>query len=425
MVDLDKRLEKLKQGYEEMPTLSSPQKLIDGTMRSQHKAPKKNKWLTHLPYVASFIGVLLIGTILTRQFFIEPRSVGERPIGQVESDKNSPIVIEEVTDEDIALKHQKLVDFYNEEKLKFEEQIDHPNVEKFPFVQEAKKLVDLSPSPSFKVYQNKEDLEQSFKDYTEFVRNRFELPKTDIEQLDAKIESMAQGDNVSQDIVEIIHKQNELLMHFNSQLNTEDFYAAIDYEDYQGSIDRLNQLEIQNENLLLMAKNFIENGYHFVNQGEGMVGIDIDYSRILDQYGPHLTSPIKRYLEIKKSPRVAFDASILISWEELAGRIIEMEEILKTSSETPKDMIVDDYFFYLNLYLHGADNTPAFGFLNDTLDPDLKQSYEEILSKHPGTETYNIISDYYQLLQKGNFQPQAVEGFKVDIDQVRPQLVGE
>jgi hypothetical protein len=409
MVDFDKRLEKLKVSYEEMPTFSSPRKIVEGVEKNELKV-KKKKWLSHLPYVASFAGVLIIGSILAMQFFTTGGSqnggetVGEKGENQIAYEA------EEITDEDIAFRHQELVTFYNEEKQKFEKSLYNLNAETFSFVLDAKKLVELSASPSFKVYQNRKDLDQSFKDYTEYVRNQFELPKTDLAQLDEKIESMAQGETVSADVLSIIHKQRELLEQLNSQLNNEDFYEVNNIQDLEGTLGRLNQLEIENQELLHLAQGFIENGYHFIHQGEGMVGIDINYRMLLEQYGPYASTPIEAYLKIKDSPKIAMDAAILISWEGLAEGVVALENIMVNSNDTPKDAIEDDYYYYLNLYLHGANNTPAFP--DGTLDPELKESYEKVIAQQqPGTKTYQIIHDYYQQLQKGNFKQNSVENF--------------
>ena len=92
---LEDRLKKLKGSYNEIPTKSSPQKLLNEIMKTEK--PQKKKLI--MPYVASFIGILLLAGVLGTQLIGQQESrQGINPTNQEEKEEMQLPATEEEID---------------------------------------------------------------------------------------------------------------------------------------------------------------------------------------------------------------------------------------------------------------------------------------------------------------------------------------
>jgi hypothetical protein len=407
MDKLEQRLKQLKNSYEEIPTTSQASKILENVKKTEIKT--KKKWAAQLPYVASFMGVLIIGSILVIQllFSQDPNTASENPTDKPsETDVTENVEKEEVTEEQIDAKHKELVQYYNAQKQGFEHtELNIPVAEDLSYIQEVKQLVDATADPGYREYRNLQELDESFEEYRKIVQDAFEMPKTDYVQIDEKVKK---GEDVSSDVMNIIRKQVELLESFSKLANYEKYNKISPDLDEQEK--KLNSLQVEDPDLLTFAREVKDNGYHFFVHVEGEINIEINYQLYLDQYEKNMNTSVAEFVQMK-TKRLLLEGSINATWDELAERLVRLEVILANYDGPNKDLIKREYNEHLDLYLSGSFNTWAFDPYNGKLEQELGDSYEKFLIEHKGTETFKIINEYYALLKNGNFNREAVAEF--------------
>jgi hypothetical protein len=161
--------------------------------------------------------------------------------------------------------------------------------------------------------------------------------------------------------------------------------------------------DIESETLKNEVTKLMENKYKLINL-EGSFYPIIDYEN-LKQYNNYVSDEIKEYIEIKaidsNSP-VVIDAGLLISYDDLASRILKVENYIQRYSQGQKhEEILRLYRSKLALYLGGVDNTPIF--VNDTkkIKDDVLESYKKT-SNTKDSVTAHIVNKYVNLIEKND-----------------------
>ena len=103
--------------------------------------------------------------------------------------------------------------------------------------------------------------------------------------------------------------------------------------------------------------------------------------------------------------RVAQDAALLLSWDELRQRIIRWETFARNHQDLPETgkKIKPELHRLVCMYLSGIDNTPALTGAG-AIQPDLKKSYELFLRENTDSSYYVLITNVYDLLKKHDFR---------------------
>ncbi|MBM6618730.1 hypothetical protein [Bacillus suaedaesalsae] len=404
MDKLEQRLNQLKNSYEEIPTASNPAKIMEQIKKTKQK--QKKKWVTQLPYVASFIGVLIIGSLLAVQMLSSQGT--NQGDGEKKPEEKPPVTNEQkVTKEQIAEKQKILVAYYDE---LLSTSYEHPiveikNLEELPYIRETKEFIEEVGEPEYKKYKNEKDLEQSYEEYMAFVKDRFEMPKTDLGQLET-----SNKEDLSSDVMDIMRKQEELKVHFQKELTA----FAISGEILKISQDFFEQKEkllsvsgIENQELKEFAQYLKDNGYTLIDI-EGQHEVEINFQSILDLYGGKIDQDVKDFININSS-RLAIDGGLSKNWDIIAEKIIILEESRKNYKGSSKVLMDNLFNEYFNFYFNGNVSKPAF--LNDGyLDPELKESYQKFLNeKDPDTEAYKKVENYYNSLKEAEFHKSAIE----------------
>ena len=91
----------------------------------------------------------------------------------------------------------------------------------------------------------------------------------------------------------------------------------------------------------------------------------------------------------------------MITWDQLAGRIVEIENYLKKypAGEYAKELN-DLHSQYLSIYLLGLNNTPAFDMETGVIKPDVLNSFMTAKSKYQDSGLSNTLVGYLQVLEK-------------------------
>ncbi|KAA0545398.1 hypothetical protein FZW96_18710 [Bacillus sp. BGMRC 2118] len=412
MDKLEQRLSQLKSSYEEIPTTSNPAKIMEQIKKTEKK--RKKKWVAQLPYVASFIGVLIIGSLLAVQLLssqetntgdgVEKNPEEKPPVTseQKETDEQKKETEQNVTEEQIAEKHKILVAYYDE---LLSTSYEHPivqieDVESLSYIKEAKELVENVGSPQYRNYKDEQDLEQSFEEYMTFIKNRFEMPKTDIEQL-----KESKKDDLSSEVMDIIRKQEELKVYFQNQLisfskSGELTKLSQDFFEQQNKL--LSVKGIENHELEAFAQYLKDNGFTLIDL-EGMHEVEIDFQALYEASGAKLNDSVIVFIDTKKN-RIVTDGHLQGNWNTVADRIALLESIRSNFEGSSKVVIDQEIAFYMNIYINGAEYPRPY--LEDgTLDPELKASYMKFLEERDSnTESYKKVEEHYKALEKRNFQ---------------------
>ena len=144
------------------------------------------------------------------------------------------------------------------------------------------------------------------------------------------------------------------------------------------------------------------------NRGEGDMYFEGDEATLARAIGPHL-SPAGRDLaqllvREQRSPTGA-DASILLTWDELAERVAQSERFVTMNPSAPgRQEIAQWHRNYLRLFLAGSDNTEVFHRRTGVLDPEVRSRLERYVLSNGGTESGRTVSQYLDLLKKTGYK---------------------
>ncbi|MCK5347403.1 MAG: hypothetical protein KAR20_28530, partial [Candidatus Heimdallarchaeota archaeon] len=116
--------------------------------------------------------------------------------------------------------------------------------------------------------------------------------------------------------------------------------------------------------------------------------------------------------------RIAEDASLLISWDELRQRIIRWENFAKLHPdlEETKKEIEPQIPRMVQWYLTGIDNTRAYDYDDyyggtAKINSELRKSYEIFIKENTGSSYYPLIQSVYTILLKHEFKCQRELGY--------------
>jgi hypothetical protein len=103
---------------------------------------------------------------------------------------------------------------------------------------------------------------------------------------------------------------------------------------------------------------------------------------------------------------MVIDASLVISWGELANRTLATE-IFVHKYKNDYDTLEDGTFMYqnyINTLLMGIDNTPTFGIEDNQFSSDAKEQYIDFINNNPDSVTAYILTEYITYLESINYK---------------------
>lgn len=164
--------------------------------------------------------------------------------------------------------------------------------------------------------------------------------------------------------------------------------------------------KITDENFKSDILKIINGGYRFINL-EGLYYPIIDFE-YLKKYSDYIDKEYNDYINIRaeESNKVyARDAALILSWDELAARMINAEKYLTLyGKETPRKIEVGNLLLlYFASYLYGQNNTPTRDSTTNTVLEEVIESYTNTISKNPDSETVKIIEGYLAELESNDY----------------------
>ena len=259
-----------------------------------------------------------------------------------------------------------------------------------------------------------DDKEKIMQDFRNIIKSDNE-PIILVEFIDKNIEKVQQEDAVEM-IKELEEVEEQYLEKYTDQLFMEDYQIElISLSEIQQSgekhekdksfdymfFDESRIEEIKNGNLKELMDKIIKGKYKLINM-EGAFYPIIDYEA-LKSYDKYLSDEMKKYIDIKtmdSNVPTIMDAGLLISFDELAERLIKTEyHIVEYPEGIRYEELLRLYGMYLRLYLEGTDNTPIYDYETNIIKDEVLSSYKKTADKK-NTVTSEVVSKYIDIIEE-------------------------
>lgn len=234
-----------------------------------------------------------------------------------------------------------------------------------------------------------DEIGKSLTDAGNFIeKNMNELSEVEADKMVSKLmeETEESVDEVRNRISDL-GKDQEIMDSFGSGLYlSQDQINQMDDDQLKEEINRL-----QDEN------------YRLANL-EGQYYPIVDYEEF-KRYDEYVSSEISDYIDLKSKDSdkpVAIDAALNVSYEELAGRILETENYIKKYGEGNRyGDVLNMYETKLEAYLLGTPNTPITKESSDKIKEDLMDSYREAALNRDSATGF-IVGKYVKEIEENN-----------------------
>ena len=177
---------------------------------------------------------------------------------------------------------------------------------------------------------------------------------------------------------------------------------------YSYSIEDLRQPENLADGAIkdLMAR-YLDMGYS-VYMSEGMYYLDPSPRFLLGNFKTSISDGLFDYLsyraeEVEK--HTYSDAAVMISWDELGKRMNDWEKFMDKYPDSDYFSEAESmYNMYRFTFLVGANNTPAYEYPTEILDPELLEAYRNYVSRFPDSSMTPVIEDLMVLLEEESYK---------------------
>ncbi|MFA5015438.1 MAG: hypothetical protein WC549_07860 [Actinomycetota bacterium] len=272
---------------------------------------------------------------------------------------------------------------------------DESGSEEEPGTEEPGDKSDIDEEPDGKTGTGEEDIINAFNELLDQGSRSYQL----ISFIDDNMAEISpEGFDILLEKLEMVQKED--IQYYTDLLFEDDwqnklnviFYRDIESEDL-ADIDDIQLKELMTE--------IIQGGFKLVAL-EGSFYPYIDYE-FLKKYSEYLSPMYFDYINVMalESNKVfSRDAALTISWDELALRLINCEEfLLNYPDETIRKRSVGDlYMRYLVSYIIGQNNTPTYSYENNTIYPEVLDSYDKLFLEYPDYITADLIRSYTEIL---------------------------
>jgi len=210
-------------------------------------------------------------------------------------------------------------------------------------------------------------------------------------------------ENLDKAVIDLIEVQQTRLKGYEEKMFSPEINIPVNNYKYEDLVQLRNIKEDSIKNLLQDA---FSNGYK-LSVSEGMYYFKIDYDKILKDFGRYASDKVAGYLEImaaESNKHFAEDAALVISLEELAGRIVKTEKYIDSyPGFTLIQQVKQLHNNYLKAYLIGLNNTPLFDYQTEKAKDTFLKSYENTIANQKGAKLAGYLEEYLILLEKSNY----------------------
>ena len=404
---LEKRLESLKNAYDEMPEDENRSGILAAIKKDQKKQ-KQNKWF-HLPYAASFIGVGMIAGILMMQYIGDNAPAKDKTEQHQASigEKNS----EELTEADVKAVFEDLEEYYQERELQTKEKLgflsgfENYLYRNIPWELNDAKAAFLSNLDAYK----QTDLDDTRRRLTTEIDNAFTMPSEMIDKLlQEKSDEVTLGGPE-----EILLNQMESFLgayYLSMTYYEDDLNKAIEKENTAEVIKKMNEggEGLSSAALKEMSSKAVDNGYAF-REDVGRIVPYVNFNGLADRLSGAVNEDFIKYLELR-SHSVQDRNGEVISFESLADLLVKLENTISSvKDEVVEERMRNDAKSLFALFVV----SPHIYDGNDELKDEVKKAYLYLIETYPESDTATAVQNMYKKMQSNNFRKPA-DGEKLD-----------
>jgi hypothetical protein len=210
-------------------------------------------------------------------------------------------------------------------------------------------------------------------------------------------------ENFDKTIVNLIEVLQKQLKDYEDKIFSQEINIIVNNYKYEDLIQLQN---IKEDNIKNLLQDAFSNGYK-LSVSEGMYYFEIDYDKILKDFGGYTSTETAGYLEIMSdeyNKHFAEDAALVISLDELANRIVKTEKYIDSYPDFVLIQQVKQlHNYYLKAYLLGLNNTPLFDYQTEKTKESFLKSYENTIANQKGTKLAAILEEYQTLLERSDY----------------------
>jgi hypothetical protein len=212
-----------------------------------------------------------------------------------------------------------------------------------------------------------------------------------------------------------VDKADEMILAFEEiQSVYEGYYQRqVLSGEYAGAVNRaaskgigsdiIDRIEV--ESLKNLLKEVFNGGYKLIER-EGSIYPVQDYS-LLKAYSSYLSPQVSEYINVKAAESdkpIAIDGALAVSWDELAERLLKMEEFIEAYPDFPRYKgIANRYNFYIRFYLTGIDNTPAYDHSTKKYKDEVIASFKKLINEHGDSQTAKWVKEFLDMLEANDY----------------------
>ncbi len=391
---LEKRLELLNEGYKRIPPRTDTSSIVKAIQDEQK--PKKKKQPIHWSYVASFIGVLLIASVLSLQL------IGYNKQSANQSDEPKEKTEEAFTSPELEEAIQHVKETFEAERNKAKESLGFSDelFEQTIMDQEAEALLSYIERLPKREYPTADEKVKMALDAKGDIRNYLQTPEEMMKNDQGELSAEEWMTSYLEKQTSITRIYEEKLYEFKGEwINmTSEEGSSLQYFNQ----DMYDQKSIFSGELQELIGGTIRNDVLFAyNESLNKVIVTMDGPAInawVEENFPKLNDLYGRYFIVKSTPTVS-SGEVIVSWSELGDRLIQYEKILR---ELPADAVLrnrvqKEYSELFQYFTRGSVDQSLYN-QDGVLKSTIQNVFQQFLEQYPGYSTTSTISMYYDNL---------------------------
>jgi hypothetical protein len=398
---LEKRLESLKNAYDEMPEDENRSAILAAIKKDQKKQTQ-NKWF-HLPYAASFIGVGMIAGVLMMQY------IGDHAPSKEKTEQHQAASGEQTSGElkksDVKAVFDDLEEYYQKRELQTKEKLGFlSGFENYLYRNIPWEMNDAEAAFLSNLEAHKQrDLDETRKKFTSEIDQAFTMPSEMIAKL--LQEKNAEVYIGGPEFILLNQLESFLGAYYLSMTYYEDqINKAIENENADEVVKKMNAggAGLSSTALKEMSSKAVDNGYAF-REEEGRIVPYVNFSGLADRLDGAVNEDFIKYLELRTN-RVQDRNGEVISFEDLADLLVKLEKTISgVKNPIIEERMRDDAKSLYALFVV----SPHIYNNNDELKDEVKQSYLYMLETYPETDTAAAVKSMYKKMQSNQFKKPA------------------
>ncbi|WP_421381017.1 hypothetical protein ACOJQI_19060 [Bacillus salacetis] len=404
----EKRMNLLNKNYERMPGQTDVSEVIKA-IEKERKPEKQKRKMIHWPYAASFIGVLLISSVLALQF------TGDQG-GNPQNGEQSELTVEEVT--------KTVEEIESHYKVRRTQAIGSLGLSEEGFAQ-TEMGRDAEEFAAYVTRNMKEDDGRVANNsgYMESItENLDDILKTPQQMINGLTGKSIKDGEAEQWVKKYVETQKDLLPVYEAEMKQyrNEWQDDIKLGQLEGRDILLEREKQYSEELVKLVEGATANGISLMYSEKAdrfVAGTDVTYVSFMLS-SSELPEVYMDALKLKSIPSSLNGGVITTTWARAGGDLLLYERAIESLPEDSGflEEFQLEYITLLRAYVKGSSAQSIFNE-EGTLKADIKESYETLIQKYPDSKTAGRIEPYYNKLKENQFnKPEDWESFNMDYE---------